>query len=136
MGADAAPRGGTRRVLVVDDDARVRSALRALIDSSAGLCAWGEASSGPDALRADAALGPDVVLLDLMLPSSDDGLEALAALVARGRAVVALSIRATLGPAALATGAAAFVEKGADPDLLVGALRAADGFSPARAPKP
>ena len=112
-----------RRVLIVDDDARVRQALRALIDSSDGLCPLGEASSGPGALAADDELGPDVVLLDLLLPSVDDGLEALAVLVGRGRTVVALSLRGALGAAALTAGAVAFVEKGASPDHLLSTLR-------------
>ena len=116
MGADVGRVGTTRRrVLVVDDDARVRQALRVLIDSSDGLCCWGLASSGFEAVAADEELEPDVVLLDLLLPAADQGLEALAALVARGRPVVALSIRRALGPAAIEVGAVAFVERAPAP---------------------
>ena len=125
MNADVGHAARTRRVLIVDDDARVRHALRALISSSDGLCPLGEASSARGALAADEELGPDVVLLDLLLPSVDDGLEVLAVLVARGRTVVALSLRAALAAAALAAGAAAFVEKGASPDHLLSTLRCA-----------
>jgi len=114
-----------RSILVVDDDARVRRAVRALIESSAGLSFAGEASSGPTALRADEALVPDVVLLDLLLPSAEEGLAVLRRLVARGRAVVAVSIGDTMSGAALAAGAATFVGKGAGPDPLLDALRVA-----------
>ena len=114
----------TRRVLVVDDDARVRHALRALITSSQGLSLAGEASSAPDALRADEDLCPDVVLLDLLLPSACEGLDALGRLAARGREVIALTIRVGLRRAALDAGAAAFVEKGVSPDVLLDVLRA------------
>ena len=112
-----------RRILVVDDDARVRRALCALIRSAPGLSVVAEASSGPATLRADEELDPDVVLLDVLLPSLREGLEVLAALVARGRAVVALSIREELRATALDAGAAAFVEKYAGPDTLLQVLR-------------
>ena len=113
----------TRRVLVVDDDARVRQALRALITSSEGLSLAGEASSASEALQADEDLVPDVVLLDLLLPSAREGLAAIHGLVARGREVVALSIRVGLRSAALEAGAAAFVEKGITPEALLDVLR-------------
>ena len=113
----------TRRVLVVDDDARVRQGLRALLTSSYGLAVAGEASSAPDALRADEQLVPDVVVLDLLLPTAEEGLEVLRRLVARGREVVALTIRVQLRQAALDAGAAAFVEKGVSPDALLEVLR-------------
>ena len=117
------PGHAARRVLVVDDDARVRSALRALIEASWGLVVCGEAASGPEALRADRELAPDVVLLDLLLPSAEDGLDVLTRLVGAGRTVVALSIRETLSAAALNAGAVTFLEKGTSPDLLLQALR-------------
>ena len=109
----------------MDDDARVRHALRALLDVSDDLCPCGEAVTGPEALAVDEELDADVVLLDLLLPSAEEGLEALAALVARGRAVVALSICAALATTALEAGAVAFVEKGITPDHLVDTLRRA-----------
>lgn len=112
-----------RRVLVVDDDARVRHALRALIASATGLSLAGEASSAADALRADEELVPDVVLLDLLLPSAREGLGVLEQLVTRGREVIALSIRVELRRPTLEAGAAAFVEKGISPDLLLDVLR-------------
>ena len=113
----------TRRVLVVDDDARVRHALRALLTSSHGLSVAGEASSASDALQADEQLRPDVVLLDLLLPTAQEGLDVLRRLVGRGREVVALTIRVQLRRAALDAGAVAFVEKGVSPDALLEVLR-------------
>lgn len=113
----------SRLVLVVDDDARVRRALCALIRSAPGLSVVADASSGPATLRADEELRPDVVLLDVLLPSLTEGLEVLQALVARGRAVVALSIRGELRATTLAAGARAFVEKYSGPDALLEVLR-------------
>ncbi len=107
----------------MDNDARVRTALCALIGSSPGLSVAGEASSRSGAYEANEALGPDVVVLDILLPTAEDGLEVLKQLAATGGAVIALSIREELRTAAFAAGAAAFVEKYAGPDALLGALR-------------
>lgn len=119
-----------KRVLVVDDDARVRRAMCALVRSTPGLMVVGEASSADAALRTDEELSPDVVVLDVLLPSLVDGVEVLQRLVARGRAVVAVSIREELASAALAAGAAAFVDEFAGPDALLKALRDASPALP------
>ncbi len=116
------PESTSRSVLVVDDDARVRQALRVLIQSSPGLAVCGEASSAPAALRADEASAADVVVLDLHMPTADDGLDVLRQLVARGRVVVVLSLGDALRANVLAAGAAAFIGKGADPDELLETL--------------
>ncbi len=115
--------GRSAEVLVVDNDTRVRAALCALISSSPGFSVAGEASSRSAAYAANEALCPDVVVLDILLPSREDGLEVLSHLAASGRAVVALSIREELRAAASAAGAVAFVEKYAGPDALLETLR-------------
>jgi DNA-binding response OmpR family regulator len=59
----------TRRVLLVEDDARIRHVLRlALTDEGYEVR---EAASGEDALTQLAERAADVVLLDLMLPGAD-----------------------------------------------------------------
>lgn len=120
----------TMRILVVDDDARVRDAVRALIDASQGLSVCGEASSGPEAIRADEELVPDVVVLDLLLPAAKDGLDVLARLVRTGRRVIALSLDGALRDAALDAGAVVFIDKGAGPDRLIQALRSVPAWPP------
>ena len=116
-------RSGRASILIVDDDARVRRALCALIESSPGLSVAGEASTKSGAYQADEALRPDVVILDILMPTAQDGLEVLRHLASTGRAVVALSIRDGLRAAAFAAGAGAFVEKYAGPDALLQAVR-------------
>lgn len=124
MTAHTTRTGGTSAgILVVDNDARVRAALCALIGSSPELLLAGEASSGSGAYEAIRALHPDVVVLDILLPSEEDGLELLRHLAASGQAVVALSIREGLRAAVLAAGAVAFVAKYAGPDALLETLR-------------
>jgi DNA-binding response OmpR family regulator len=65
------------RVLVADDDADIRYILRVNLEAE-GL-AVDEAVDGAQALTLAAALGPDVVVLDVMMPGRD-GLDVLTAL--------------------------------------------------------
>lgn len=119
------------RVLIVDDDARVRRALRSLIQSAPDLTVVGEAASGRGAQHLDLELLPDVVILDLLLPHASDGMDILQELRRRHRPVVTISIRPELGPAAIAAGAHAFLEKdGHASDKLLNTIRAAHHHHP------
>jgi DNA-binding NarL/FixJ family response regulator len=114
------------RVLIVDDDARVRRALRSLIECAPDLTVVGEAGSTRSATRLDLELLPDVVVLDLLLPRAPEGMEVLRELRGRDRPVVAISRMGELGPQAMAAGAHAFLEKhGRDVDDLLDMIRAA-----------
>lgn len=55
-------------VLVVDDQKSFRDALRDLIHDVRGFALVGEATSGEEATRAVAALAPQLVLMDVMMP--------------------------------------------------------------------
>ncbi len=119
------------RVFVVDDDARVRRALRGLIERASDLTVVGEAGSAGSAGRLDLELDPDVVVLDLLLPQASDGMQVLQELRGRGRPVVAISRMGELGPQAVAEGAHAFLEKhGRDVDDLLEMIRAAYRHDP------
>jgi DNA-binding NarL/FixJ family response regulator len=119
------------RVLIVDDDARVRRALRGLIECASDLTVVGEAGSTRSARRLDLELGPDVVVLDLLLPQAADGLEVLRELRRWDRPVVAISRMGELGAQAMVDGAHAFLEKhGRDVDDLLEMIRAAHRNDP------
>jgi two-component system nitrate/nitrite response regulator NarL len=66
-GGDADGDGSRVRVLVVDDEPDVRTLLRYQLDA-AGFEVVGEASDGNEALEQCAALAPDAVVMDLLMP--------------------------------------------------------------------
>ena len=118
------------RVLLVDDQAVVRRALRVRFHLEPDLQVVGEASTGSEALTLAQTLTPDVVLMDIEMPEMD-GIQATAALrrVVPQSAVVILSIyddTQTRGRAQ-AAGAFAFVEKRGATDSLLAAIRQAAG---------
>lgn len=63
-------------VLVVDDNEVVRMGLSMLLDALPGIAVVGEAASGQGCVDAVEAMAPDVVLLDVRMPGSFDGVVA------------------------------------------------------------
>ena len=116
------------RVLLVDDQAVVRRALRVRFHLEPDLEVVGEASTGSEALTLAQALTPDVVLMDIQMPGMD-GIEATAALrrVVPQSVVVILSIYddAQTRGQAQAAGAVACVEKRGETETLLSAIRQA-----------
>ncbi|WP_345462780.1 response regulator transcription factor [Nocardioides marinquilinus] len=114
------------RVLVVDDDALVRSALRLMLGGQADLEVVGEAVDGRDGLTRAAELRPDVVLMDIRMPRLD-GLEATRALMAGPqppKVVVLTTFDADQYVVeALAAGADGFLLKDTEPQEIVAAIR-------------
>ncbi|MES1175512.1 MAG: chemotaxis-specific protein-glutamate methyltransferase CheB [Myxococcales bacterium] len=104
----------TIRVLVVDDSAFARKVVRESLQTSALIEVVGMARDGIDALEKIAALDPDVITLDLVMPNLD-GLGVLAALSAELRSrVVIVSMadgESDIGVAALAYGVFDLVHK-------------------------
>jgi DNA-binding NarL/FixJ family response regulator len=69
------------RILVVDDQALVRSGFRMILDAHEAFTVVGEAANGREALELVPALAPDVVLMDVRMPVMD-GIEATRAITA------------------------------------------------------
>lgn len=66
----------TIRVLIVDDDASLRSLLHHILELSQAFQVVGTAEDGVEAIEKVASLQPDLVLLDSVMPRMD-GLEAI-----------------------------------------------------------
>src|SRR4249920_304220 len=88
-GPHPAPVGGATasakpRVLVVDDDRAVRESLRRSLEFNGYVVSL--AADGAEALAGIAGVGPDVVIMDVMMPRLD-GIEATRALRSAGNDV-------------------------------------------------
>jgi DNA-binding NarL/FixJ family response regulator len=116
------------RVLVVDDQALIRGGLAALIDSADDLEVVGQAENGADALRLIEALDPDVVLMDVRMPTMD-GIAATEALALGGGSEHPKVIMLTTFDldeyvyAALRAGASGFLLKDTPPNDLLHGIR-------------
>ena len=114
-------RDSTRRVLLVEDDARLRTVLRHLFEEQ-GFEVVGEAADGREAIAMARHFQPEVVILDLAMPGLG-GLEALPLILAvdSGTKVVVISAldRGDLVTRALAAGAGGYFTKSGNLDLLL-----------------
>ncbi|MDI6942183.1 response regulator transcription factor [Microbacterium barkeri] len=114
----------TIRVLVADDHAAVRAGIAAVLSAASDIEVVGEAADGQVAIRQAAALEPDVVLMDVRMPRVD-GIEATAALTARGFPVLVLTTFAVDAyvDGALAAGASGYLLKTAEADEIIAGVR-------------
>lgn len=113
-------------LLLVDDHALMRMGLKALIDAQPDLRVVGEAEDGEAAVRAAAALRPDVVVMDLAMPGMD-GVDATRRILAdrpEARIVIltAFADSADVGRA-IACGARGAQMKGGPAEDLLAAVR-------------
>jgi DNA-binding NarL/FixJ family response regulator len=122
------------RILIVDDQAVVRSGFRALLEDEPGFEIVGDAQDGREAIALVARRRPDVVLMDIRMPGMD-GLEATRILTGPGAEYPVKVIVITTFDldeyvfAALRAGAAGFLLKDARPEVLIDAIHAvASGF--------
>jgi DNA-binding NarL/FixJ family response regulator len=114
------------RVLIADDDHRVRTALSTLLAMSTGFHVVGAASTATSALTLAREHRPTVALVDMLLPDLSDGLGLLRSMAGELQIpTIAISVDGGLKVSALSAGAAGFVDKDSTPDLLIATLRGA-----------
>jgi DNA-binding NarL/FixJ family response regulator len=127
----------TTRVLIVDDDPLVRSALSLMLGGQTDVEVVGEAGDGRQGVEQAKALAPDVILMDIRMPVLD-GLGATRELHARPdppRVIVLTTFDAdehVLG--ALAAGADGFLLKDTPPTEILAAIRKVAAGDPMLSP--
>ena len=115
------------RVLVVDDHTVVREGLSALLSSSKyGIDVVGQAADGIEAVEKARQLGPDVILMDMIMPRMG-GLEAITRIRAQQPDARILMLTSFSEDdevvAALKAGAMGYLRKDSSADELVQAIR-------------
>ena len=118
----------TIRVLITDDHGVVRQGLRMYLGLDPELEVVGEAANGEEALRMARELGPDVVLMDLLMPVMD-GIAATGKIRAELPEVEVIALTSVLEDAsvsgAVRAGAIGYLLKNTEADDLGRAIKAA-----------
>lgn len=115
-------------VLIVDDHAVVRAGIRLLLDSQPDMRVVGEANNGHESLVQAQKLKPDIVLMDITMADMS-GVAATKTIKEANPQIHILALTMHEDPTyffkMLQAGASGYVVKGADPNELLAAIRAA-----------
>jgi NarL family two-component system response regulator LiaR len=132
------PRPEKIRLLIVDDHKVVRNGLRTFISLYDDLEVVGEAGNGQQALERCAALQPDVLLMDMVMPVMD-GPTATSLIREQFPEVQVLALTSfdeeEIVHRAIEAGAVGFLYKDVDEEELVRAIRSAREGRPTLAPE-
>jgi DNA-binding NarL/FixJ family response regulator len=115
-------------VLIVDDQALVRTGFRMILEAESDLEVVGDAADGLQAIDAAQRLCPDVILMDVRMPELD-GIEATLRLLENGTSGTKVVMLTTFDMDeyvydALRAGASGFLLKDVPPEHLVDGIRA------------
>lgn len=122
------------RVIIADDHPLMSTALRTYVDSSPGLVCVGEARNGEDAVQICEELRPDVVIMDLQMPTMD-GIAATRAIRENFSEIAVLAVTTFSTERyvipALRAGAGGYIVKDAEPEEIIDALHQVhEGLAP------
>lgn len=125
------------RLLIVDDHAIVRRGMKALLTEIDGITVIGEATDGAEAIEQAAALKPDVILMDLMMPNVN-GIEAIQQISSEHADIGILALTSFASDdkvfPAIKAGALGYMLKNADLEELVAAIRQVHNGEPSLHP--
>lgn len=119
------------RIIIADDQAMVRAGFAALLDAHPDLDVVGQAQDGRECVELVARQEPDIVLMDVRMPTMD-GIEATRTIAANSAAASATGPRIIMLTTfdiddyvfdAIRAGASGFLLKDAPPDELAEAVR-------------
>ena len=122
-------RNPARRIVVVDDDPRVRHAMCQLIDGTPGLGVVAAVGSAVAVDVASETAAPDLAVVDVNLADRNSGLS-LIRILSHRIPVIAISATSSLARPAIRAGATTFCDKDGNTDALVNAVLAALGDDP------
>lgn len=115
------------RILLVDDHALFRSGIGSVLNNVEDFEVVGEASDGEEAIRMNASLQPQVILMDVNMPGIG-GVEATRRIMRHSQGVKVIAVTAVSeGPLPshlLDAGAVGYISKGCPADELLQAIRA------------
>jgi two-component system, NarL family, response regulator LiaR len=119
---------GILAIAIVDDHREVSRGVKTYLESFPDMKVVGIATSGEEALENIHIWKPEILLLDLLMPGGIDGVETARRMKDRFPAVKVIALTASTDEArmmaVLRAGAAGYVRKDAEPEILLAAVRA------------
>ncbi len=118
-------KGEKTKIVIADDNAKLRSSIRKFLERSPNITVAGEASNGQEALALVERLKPDILVLDIHMPVLD-GLAVMKMLRKRGCAAAMIVLSGVNDPfivaEALTCGAHSYILKEDAPAHILGAI--------------